>query len=761
MVINIPTQIQGFNFVIIDNAKNPKKPLERGWQKRIHRIDDTTLLNSIKAGNNYGVQSNGSAVIINDKSHFLVAIDFDTKEFQEKVMGRFPETFTTTSGSSKNCVHLWFASDDNKAYKIKDKALNTLADFIGAGNQIIAPGSKHSSGSIYSVVKDVPIAFMSYAEISAILKPYDEKPKRVKKPMKQFVPKGVTKDIGEKIINAVSMENVLSSLNVDTDKNPTGCPLHSSAGGKCLSWNNELIHCFHCEGSWNKFSFVREIRNLTDKQTFDWFAKESGMEKELEEERETFSKKQKYAIEGGDYTIMSRRGQIEQFWEKQPFYYDSSRIFWLWDKENYRWAKSDEVDFCNQIYDTLNVDTIDSKARSEVVEGFKQIGRKHKPLKADQSWVQFKDDIYDGRTGKFLFKATPDYFITNPLPHKMGESEETPIVDKLFSDWVGEENKIKLYELFAYSMTPDRFMQRLFALCGGGSNGKGTTMKLLQMFLGLENITSSELKQLSENQFETAVLYRKLVCIMGEISHSDLRDTNQLKRIAGEDLLRYCFKGKIPFSDINTALCIALTNSLPSTPDKSIGFYRKWNIIDFPNQFLDIKGNVLLEVSQEELENLSLKCFKILKNLYKVSSFTNEGSFDDRVQRYEERSNPVMHFLEEYYEEIVGENIPLRDFSDHCNKVMKEKHLRILSAKQIGKIIRDEGYANGNRTIGGTSMNVILNLKIKENYHNYHNYPNPESKSHGKSTENNDSLDSLDSFSHKKEDFITPEVQKI
>ena len=29
--------------------------------------------------------------------------------------------------------------------------------------------------------------------------------------------------------------------------------------------------------------------------------------------------------------ILTRRGQIEKFWEEQPFYYDKSRIFWLWN----------------------------------------------------------------------------------------------------------------------------------------------------------------------------------------------------------------------------------------------------------------------------------------------------------------------------------------------------------------------------------------------------------------------------------------------
>ena len=97
--VSIPTQISNFNFVLIGKDK---KPFEKAWQKKIHRIDDPILKKHIQEGKNYGVQSNNSSIIINDKPYFLVIIDFDTKEAQDKIINMFPETFTTSSGSPKN-----------------------------------------------------------------------------------------------------------------------------------------------------------------------------------------------------------------------------------------------------------------------------------------------------------------------------------------------------------------------------------------------------------------------------------------------------------------------------------------------------------------------------------------------------------------------------------------------------------------------------------------------------------------------------------
>ena len=425
--------------------------------------------------------------------------------------------------------------------------------------------------------------------------------------------------------------------------------------------------------------------------------------KETEETQEEKKKEQ----------ILTRRGQIESFWEEQPFYYDKSRIFWLWDKENRKWELSDEVDYLNSIQETLGVETIGRKARSELVEGFKQIGRKHKPKDVKKSWVQFKNKIYDVKTGK-VFEATPEYFVTNPIPWNVGESEETPIIDKLLIDWVGEDNKKSLYEFLAYNVSLDKFMQRIFAYCGGGSNGKGTFIKLNYRFLGEDNCVSSEMKSLSDNRFEPAVLYRKLLCVMGEVSYDDLKNTNMLKKLGGEDKISFEFKNKNPFTDDNTATCVCLTNSLPITPDKSLGFYRKWKIDDFPNQFEELNKDLIANIPDIEFENLARKSLRILKELYKTKKFHNEGDWEERIKKYEERSNPIMNFVEERCDETPNISIPLRDFTNNCNDYLKSKHLRIMNSKQIGKILRDEGFSVGARTINDISAVVILNLKFKE-----------------------------------------------
>ena len=265
----------------------------------------------------------------------------------------------------------------------------------------------------------------------------------------------------------------------------------------------------------------------------------------------------------------------------------------------------------------------------------------------------------------------------------------------------------------AYNICRDKFMQRIMALCGGGSNGKGTYAKLNYKFLGEDNCVASEIKNLSEDKFEPAVLYQKLLCVMGEVHYDDLKNTNQLKKLGGEDKMSFQFKNKTPFTEDNTATCMCLTNSMPITPDKTIGFYRKWLIIDFSNQFNQVDKNLIDAIPKKEFENLAKKLLRILKELYVKPHFTNEGDFDERAKRYEERSNPVMRFVEEECIEEPGDKISLREFTNGCNVYLKTKHLRVMNSKQIGNVLRNEGFVVGNRRIEDIPSVVIVNLTFK------------------------------------------------
>lgn len=399
-----------------------------------------------------------------------------------------------------------------------------------------------------------------------------------------------------------------------------------------------------------------------------------------------------------------------------PYFYDSYKIWWLWDKNDFCWKMCDEVDILNMYSKDTGAEIIKSRIRQETLNKLKQEGRKKKPKEAPKSWIQFKSDIVDISNGN-KFAATPEYFITNPLPYKLGASKVTPTIDKLFREWVvcegiQDESYVNtLYEIVAYSCIQEQFLQMIIALTGSGSNGKGTFLNLIGKFIGQNNICSSNLRTLTTRNFEASALYKKLVCFFGEVDSYDLTNTNLIKSLTGEDLIRYEFKGKTPFSEHSPTTPIIASNSLPITPDKSIGFYRRWHIVDFPNQF-EVKRNLLAEIPEEEFENLGNKIVDILKFLYEKNEFTNAGTVDERILRYERRSHPLITFIDEVCEEGEG-MIKLRSFANKFNQYLKKKRLRPYTVNKIGKMLRDEGYEIGARYFGKEktdSAKAVINL---------------------------------------------------
>lgn len=398
--------------------------------------------------------------------------------------------------------------------------------------------------------------------------------------------------------------------------------------------------------------------------------------------------------------IFSLKNQAEKFNQIQPIFYDKNCIWWLWDHEQFKWSIVDEVDILNMIEQETGKDVINSKSRAEILNALKQKGRKNIPKPPKPYWIQFKDTIVDIRTGDEI-KATPEYFVTNPIPHDIHPEHyvQTPKIDKLFNDWVGKDNAKMLYQIIAYCLVPDYPIHRLFCLLGSGLNGKSCFLRLLTKFVGVENTTSTELENLLNSRFEIAKLHKKLVCIMGETNFSEISKTSILKKLTGQDPIGFEYKNKNPFDNVNYAKILIATNNLPATTDKTIGFYRRWTIIDFPNQFSEEK-EVLSQIQEEEFQALAVKCILILMDLLSERKFHNEGGLKERMERYEAKSDFLQNFLNDHVdcsdmalEKFITKADFFKKFSEWC---VENRH-RKPSERSLTQKLREKGIDEGKK----------------------------------------------------------------
>ena len=403
-------------------------------------------------------------------------------------------------------------------------------------------------------------------------------------------------------------------------------------------------------------------------------------------------------------TFFSKKDLAEQLIKVMPIYYDDSGIWWRWSFLNNKWDILDEIDLMNIVTNSSNANTINSKERGEILQALKQVSRKYKPLSVPQSWIQFQKEVVDIETGD-RFEATRDYFFTSPIHYRIGRSEETPIIDKIFSEWVGNDYVLQLKQIMAYCMFRGYPLERIFCFYGAGSNGKSCFLSLLRKFLGDENITSTDLFLLTSSRFETTKLRNKLVCMMGEIDFNVLEKTQILKRLAsGKDPVSLEYKNKGSLDYINYAKIIMATNNIPDTTDKTDGWYRRWIIIDFPNRFSE-KKDILADIPVNELENLSLQLISILINLLKNREFDKEGTFEDKKKRYEDNSNPLDKFWKENINEDFDSSIFKHDFRKKLSDFCKENRFREISDRTISKFMEEKYIKTSQRYANWTDDN--------------------------------------------------------
>jgi putative DNA primase/helicase len=426
----------------------------------------------------------------------------------------------------------------------------------------------------------------------------------------------------------------------------------------------------------------------------------------------------KRELEGDSFQIFNLENQVQEFNKLQPLFYDRGGLFWLWNNTEKCWEMVDEVDILNMINKATNKDIITSKARTEIINALKQKGRLNIPKPIKPSWIQFKNKIYDIETGE-NFEATPEYFVTNPIPWEVSHNPATPTIDKIFKEWVGEEKTPLLYEIIAYCLLSDYPLSRVFCCIGGGMNGKSCFLNLIKKFVGFKNCCSTELDTLLNSRFETTKLHKKLVCFMGETNFNEISKTSILKRLTGGDLVGFEYKNKTPFEDKNYSKIIISTNNLPVTNDKTIGFYRRWLIIDFPNQFSENK-DILNEIPEEEYSNLATNSLITLNKLLKNRAFTNEGTIEEKMENYEAKSNFLDKFIKSFIEEDLNGYITKADFIKKFTAWCKENKHRELSETSIGLEMKKRGYESSSKYFNwlfegkGGLAKVWLGLKWKE-----------------------------------------------
>lgn len=691
------------------NGKNPSPnailkidPSSKGsWHHEKARLNKEQVIEHIKQGYNIGLSAR--------EGDPLIIIDIDEQEYLNQV----PKNTLTATSRKRAGVHAFCWDKDGTA------KINLPTDYgeIRSSNQYVLSCGSYVSFNLKDkkdkkVFDDLPKEaredrLLGYYTIKNSIHPkeiaFNELPKFFKeKEMENIKAEAKIKNKNEEKnyltggkYDELFKLKVSDIVGLIPSSKRKGHPLHESDtdANFSLDQDGSIAHCWRHLVSLNAVQYLcvqagykpcvdcgtphkgRGISKIKgDKKALEIAYKEAIKLGLIEESKSNYNK------EGLKQTTIFRQ-LASDFYKKQPYFFDNSRVWWLWNSLEYCWEVKDEVDIMNNFDKYFVQESEKSNIKSGILEALRKQGRMNKPKDIEKSWVQFKNNIYDINTRE-TFEATSEYFVANPIPWEVGESEETPTMNKLFSTWVDEKDIDKLYELMAFTTVPEMFIHSFIFLFSPPGMGKGTFVNMLLNFIGTKNSVSTSMNRINANpRFETNNWNKKLLITMSEVSNvNDLKNSGLINQATGGDQIRGEVKGGGGFDFVNYGKFIYPTNKLLKV-DPEDGFGRRVRIIKFKTRF-EREKDVLSKIPEIEYRNLAKKCLRIAGELYKERRFTGDVDISERMNNYQEESKTPL-------EKFIDNNCDIDNFED---KILLDeffsiylKHLKESGGRQINK----------------------------------------------------------------------------
>ena len=295
---------------------------------------------------------------------------------------------------------------------------------------------------------------------------------------------------------------------------------------------------------------------------------------------------------------------------------------------------------------------------------------------------------------------TPDVVFFNKLPISFVSTANCPLIQKFLREVLPTNDDIlTIQELFGYCLYKEYLIHKAFMFVGGGSNGKSTLIKILKHFLGKENCAAVPLHQIEGDKFAVASLFGKLANMFADLPAKALKDSSLFKMLTGEDNIPAEKKFKDKFFFQNYAKMIFSANQIPKTPDESDAFFRRWIILQFPNQFTggnDDKKLIYRLTTDAEMSGLLNYAIAGLRRLLERGDFTSARSIEEMRELYMRQSDSVMSFIMDCLEISIMDHIGKKELYSRYTEYCREKIYPIVPEntfhQELHRKIRVEDY---------------------------------------------------------------------
>lgn len=345
-----------------------------------------------------------------------------------------------------------------------------------------------------------------------------------------------------------------------------------------------------------------------------------------------------------------------------------------------------------------HIPNLNRAKRKEVLDYLDIMIRENTPA-ADANLIAFKNGVLNIMDDTFS-PFTPAHIITNRIDWDYNPNAYDELTDKTLDKIACNDKSIRalLEEAVGMCMFRRNELGKAFILTGTGSNGKSTFLNMLRNMLGKRNISSLDLKKLSD-RFSTVMLFGKMANIGDDISDEFVVDSSMFKKIVTGETIDAEQKGQPKFEFEPFVKLFFSANNIPRMGKgrDSTAILRRLVIIPFEAKFSPSDADYVPFIGDKLKSQAAMEYFiqlglKGLKRVLETRAFTTSEKIQNELDEYEERNNPVLGFIRECEaEDFQIENTPTNEVYTHYNEYCITNGYAAISniefSKQINRLL--------------------------------------------------------------------------
>lgn len=339
-----------------------------------------------------------------------------------------------------------------------------------------------------------------------------------------------------------------------------------------------------------------------------------------------------------------------------------------------------------------------------------------KDLVPPQHLINLENGVFDIKERKLLPHSS-DYNFFSKLPIVYKEGADCPAIKKFLSEVLPEADVRVVQEWFGYALYRKYFIKKAIIFVGEGNTGKTTLLRVLQRFIGLDNISGVSLQRISADKFSAAHFYNKAVNIYDDLSFKDINDNGGFKIATGGGIITGEYKFGNQFQFENFAKLTFACNKIPEVEDvNDPAYFERWIILNFrnvaktPDKFLIDKIT-----TDDEISGLFNFALEGLQRLLATQAFSYEKTSSEIKTEMQRSGSPLAQFVHERMEEAIGEWRSKDDLHTAYVEFSRLRGLPPMTIEEVGRNLSNyaDYVLSRKKLVDDKQVNGWRNVRIK------------------------------------------------